>query len=142
MFDKLYNSVIESTKEKTTQLVKNNIINWHSDDFSYETASCLLITKQNETFNLLKKLLQSEDKQELQEVYEKLNTQSMDMNFDEMLIDIRRQLADISKEDVVSKMKEMQEKIHSKNYIQFSFSCIVFCPFSLFPVQIPLLRFL
>ena len=52
LFDELYNSVVNQEKAQSNELVKDNIINWHSDDFSYENASCLLIAKQNETFKL------------------------------------------------------------------------------------------
>lgn len=52
LFDDLYNSIVNNDRYDNSNLVKNNIINWHSDDLSYETASCLLIAKQNEIFKL------------------------------------------------------------------------------------------
>lgn len=52
LFDDLYNSIVNNKNYDNSKLVKNNIIDWHSDDLSYKTSSCLLIEKQNEIFRL------------------------------------------------------------------------------------------
>lgn len=62
LFDNLYNSIKEGNPYKgysdnlkkfnNELLFKNNIIDWHSDDFDYDKASCVMIEKLEEQYKI------------------------------------------------------------------------------------------
>lgn len=56
IFDKLYQSIVSGAtydnKEIVNPLVKDNVIEWHSDDFEYDAASVLTIEKIQNNFSV------------------------------------------------------------------------------------------
>lgn len=67
--------------------------------------------KENEIYTLFNKLFNSEKKEEILDAYNGLMSKSQDFTFDNLIGNIGQQLAKISKNDVVSKMTEMQERL-------------------------------
>ena len=56
LFDNLYKEIISNKcpydKYNPERLVNKNIIDWHSDDFSYENASRVIISKERDVYKL------------------------------------------------------------------------------------------
>lgn len=57
LFDNLYNEIRNNKrpydKYNPERLLNNNIIDWHSDDFPYETASRLIIKKLKDSYKII-----------------------------------------------------------------------------------------
>lgn len=68
-------------------------------------------TQNSEVFNLFQTLLETENKDELVQVYKKLNHISTEFDLDGAFQDIQDELIDISKQDVVVQMNNMDKKI-------------------------------
>lgn len=69
--------------------------------------------KENRIFNLFEILFESQDKMQLLTAYSELNNISTAFDLDDALDGIRGTLAEISKEDVVSKMRDMEKRIQN-----------------------------
>ncbi len=69
------------------------------------------MSKDNEVLDLFEELFNSKDKQQLFSAYQKLNGMKKEFDLDFTLNEIRKEMSQISKEDVVKQMNLMQEKI-------------------------------
>jgi len=76
--------------------------------------------RSNEVVNLFKRLLATQDNQELLDIYQRLNGIHPDFEWDGIFEQIREELAQISKQDVVLEMQKMQEKIKNAKTINKS----------------------
>ena len=97
--------LIIETKIKDLEGVQRDI--YFYKKYNKQEAEC------NEVVCLFDRLLKSQDKQELLNLYQKLNNINEDFDLDSAFDSIRKELSLISKEDIVSAMQKMQEKIRN-----------------------------
>ena len=95
--------IILETKIKDLDGIKRDI--YFYKKYNIENAQC------NEIINQFEKLIKPKDKQELLTSYQKLNNINEDFELDSTFKDIREELSQISKEDVITEMQKMKEKI-------------------------------
>ena len=108
---------VEELRKLILETKVNNLKNLRRDLYYYkkylgEEAGEIHIV------NLFNELLKTDDKETLLKVYNELNNSHEKFELDETLVNIRQELKDISKQDVVNQMREMQEKINQMETVQ------------------------
>lgn len=104
---------IDSVDELRTLIIEtkmHNLKNVKRDLYFYEKYFGE-DSKQKDIVNLFKQLFEAKDKETLLDTYNTLNNSKTGFEFDEIMQDIRKELEEVSKKDVVQKMHQMQVKI-------------------------------
>lgn len=101
---------VEELRSLILETKINNVKNLKRDIYYYQKYLGEN-SKEIETVNLFNELFKTEDKETLLNVYNKINNSKDEFEFDGILDNIRDELKNISRQDVVEQMSNMQAKI-------------------------------
>ncbi|MCI9064040.1 MAG: hypothetical protein HFJ17_05515, partial [Clostridia bacterium] len=110
------NDNVEEIRDLICEAKFDNIKNLKRDLYWYEKY-CKKAASENSIVPLFKKFFKTEDKSELLDAYKELNKSTEEFELESLLKDIRDELNDISKQDVIEQMGKMRDTINNSEKV-------------------------